>query len=541
MKGSEVVASCLSGYGIKYVFGIPGTGNVELVDAIHSHGIEFISMRHESAAAFAADGYARASLSPGVCCSTRSGGSLNMAIGVQNAFQESSPVVALLGQVERFHRYVGSFEEMDLTSAYSTFTKFSADAPTADRIGYIVGRALSVSRAGHPGPTSVTIPIDVQQEETAVKAPPTVHVPHPAPEPDAVKKAVDLLTTAEFPLIFTGGGVHWSGAHSELVELAEALGCGVIASWHRNDVFPNSHPLFLGMSGGGRAPVTADALGRADVILAVGCKFSQSATANYTAIPSDAKIIQLNTDAENMDRVYPPSIALFSDARLGLQCLIEESGRLGKVSRRKARAGDIRILRERWVRETTIPYFKSSKSPVHPLSMLGALRDVLPEDGVVVLDSGAFAHWVLRYIPFDSPGTLFGPSGGAMGFGLPAALGIKLALPDRRVFCVSGDGGFAMTMAELETAVRYDVRVTCLVMNNSAYANVMAKQDNRFGGHRVGTELGDVDFAAIADAMGGLGIRVEDADELPNALKDAGNHRGPSVVDVVVDLEQVSP
>jgi len=533
--GAEIAAECLDAYGVRHVFGLPGSGNIELLDAAAARGIDFLSVRHESAAAFAADGYARATRKMGVCTASRSGASANLSIGIQNAYQESIPVCALLGQVESSVRHLGTFEEMELVDVYSSFTKYIVEVTSAGRVGETVGRALELCVSGRPGPTAVALPIDVQKEKTEASVPAPFTAALPVAEGDAIRRAAELLLAAKFPLILAGGGVQWSGAQGELLRLAETLTLPVVATWQRNDVFPNDHPLYLGMAGGGAVPVTYDALKRADVILAVGCKFSRATTAGFTAVPRYAKIVHIDVEPSVIGKIYPAAVGILADAAEALRAIskaVERTGGpIGTVKREKKTSD----LHERFLSETAIPEDVKTGSSVHPASVPAAMREALSPDTLVVLDSGAFAFWVLRHYPFTRPQTIIAPSGGAMGFGWPASLGARLALPDKPILCVVGDGGFAMTMAEVETAARYGLDVTCVVMNDSAYGNVLAKQDRLYGGRRLGTELGAVDFAAAADALGGRGWSVEKSEDLVPALCEALRHRGPAVVDVAVN------
>jgi acetolactate synthase-1/2/3 large subunit len=538
ITGAQATIEALRREGVEYVFGLPGTTIMHLIDALaRQDSIRYIPTRHEQVAAFMADGYARGSRDLGVCLASRGPGAANMAIGLHNSYAESVPVLALVGQVadEIYHRE--AFEEMDLVKFFEPVAKWSMEIHKSLRIPELVQRAVRTALGGRPRPVSVSIPLDVQLEEldgAGFQA--RFRHQHPVAAPPDIRAAVQLLEGSHRPAIVVGGGSLASEAHEAVVGLAEALRIPVVTGWLRKDAFPNRHELFLGALGYG-APEVADELVReADLLLSVGFRFSEFATKRWTLISPRTRILQVDIDAEEIGRIYTPEIGLQGDARQTLEAMTRvlsdvkvDSSRLEERRRRG------KLLRDRYEKEVRLPE-DERKSPVPSTAVVRALQDVVDASpSIVVQDAATFGVWMQRYLLFDRPGTFYGAAGGAMGWGLPASLGLQLALPDERVINVAGDGSFWMVAQDLETAVREEIPVVTVITNNFAYGNTRDRQRSAHGGRYFGVFYGNPDFAEFARLLGAHGERVERSEELAPALKRAMESGKPAVVDVIQD------
>ncbi len=315
MNGAQIAIDALRREGVRHIAGLPGTTVMHLIDAIGGQpGIRFISARHEQVAGFMADGYARASGSVGVCLASRGPGAANLAIGVHNAYAESVPVLALIGQVpdQIYHRE--AFEEMDLVRFFEPITKWSVEIHETSRIPELLQRAVRTALSGRPGPVMVSLPLDVQTVETAATFQPSARSAPPAPQALAVQQAAGLLAEARQPVIIAGGGVRGPGYDPGLIKLAERLQAPVVTTWLRKNIFPNDNTLFCGSLGYGAVPVTEDLVREADVVLAIGCRFSEFTTARWTLLSPAATLIQVDIDANSLGRYYVPAVGICADA-----------------------------------------------------------------------------------------------------------------------------------------------------------------------------------------------------------------------------------
>lgn len=541
MTGAAVAIEALRREGVKHVFGLPGTTIMHLIDALaQQDAIRFISVRHEQVAAYMADGFARGSGHLGVCMASRGPGAANMAIGIHNAFAESVPVLALIGQVGDDIAHREAFEEMDLVAFFRPITKWAVELHVPMRISELLQRAVRTALGGRPRPVMVSIPLDVQT--AAVGGPvfmPTFRHHHPVPSATDVDRAAALLARAERPVVVLGGGALRRDGRDGLVRLAEMLAAPVVTSWLRKNAFPNSHRLFIGSLGYGACPVTEETVQHADVLLALGFRFSEFSTRHWQLVGPDTRLIQADIDPEELGRTYVPAVGLQGDAHataaaLG-QALAERRFDRGP---RRERAEQ---LRRRYDSETQLPG-DDGKKGVGSAALIEALREALARHRLVLIqDVHTFGPWIQRFLSFDVPGTYYGAAGGSMGWGFGAALGLQLARPDERMVCVSGDGSFWMVAQDLETAVRERIPVVTIVVNNFSYGNTRDRQRLDHGGRYLGVFYNNPDFAAFARLLGAHGERVERPEELTPALDRALASGLPAVVDVIQDRYEGLP
>ena len=545
MNGAQIAVEALRREGVRHIFGLPGTTVMHLIDAAGQQpGLRYISARHEQVAAFMADGYARASGEIGVCLASRGPGAANLAIGIHNARAESVPVLALVGQVSDDIYYRDAFEEMDLVRFFEPITKWSAEIHAAARIPELVQRAVRTARSGRPGPVLVSIPLDVQTAEADAGYQPRFLPSRPAPQDRDVEEAVARLAAAERPVAILGGGLAGRGYDASLVKLAECLRIPVVTTWLRKNVFPNDSPLFCGSLGYGAVSATNGLVRDADVVLAIGCRFSEFTTGRWTLVPPGAALIQVDIDPGVLGQYYVPALGMCADAAAATFAMLAAAQAQpppdrGAQRQRGERAAAVRQAYLEQVEMTSAP---PGAPEVSSAALITALRAVLGgARAVLVQDAPSFGTWIHRYLDFTEPGTFYASAGGSMGWGLPAAMGMQLARPDDRIITVSGDGSFWMVAQDLETAVREDLPVVNVISNNFAFGNTRDRQRTAHGGRYVGVFYENPDFAAYARLLGAHGERVTADADLRPALERALASGRPAVVDVIQDRQEGLP
>ncbi|MFV2197363.1 thiamine pyrophosphate-dependent enzyme [Nocardiopsis sp. LOL_012] len=532
---AQAVAEVLAAAGIRRCYTVPGESFLELADAVDRHpALSLVSTRHENGAAFMAEAEAKLTGVPAVAAATRGPGAANLAVGVHTARQDSTPMVVFLGQAESDRLGREAFQEVDLTAFYTPITKWATTVHRADRLAEVTAEAVRVATTGRPGPVAIAVPGDLfgqRVRRRAVPAPP--EVPRPPLGGAMRDRLAAWLSGAERPVIVAGGGAR--GARGELVRVAERFRAGVYASWRRQDVFPNDHPLYLGHLGLGAPGPVLEALGGADAVLVVGCRLGETTTQGYRLPPEGAEVAQIDIDADRLGAGRGLWLAAVADAATALAELAGAGGR--------APERDWGAARRRWV-ESTVPPPEAEEHTgpgMHPWSVVSAMREALPEDALVTNDAGNFAAFLHRGWWFRHPRTQLAPTSGAMGYAVPAAVAAKIAAPGRTVVAVAGDGGALMTGQELETAVREGAAVTVVVFQNGLYGTIAMHQARELG-RIAGTRIsGPLDLAGYARSLGALGATVRTRPELVRALAAAVAADRPTLVDVRTDPEVISP
>jgi acetolactate synthase-1/2/3 large subunit len=449
---------------------------------------------------------------------------------------------ALVGQVERANRGREAFQEIDQVATLGGLAKWAAEPRTPSEIPAVMARAVREALGGRPGPVLLSLPEDLL-DEVAVEEPVTIERP-PAPRAtsDEIRAVIELLASAVRPIILAGGGVLRARTSTDLLKFAELLNVPVIAAWRRADVISNDHPLYLGMTGLGSPAGVGQRLRDADAVLVIGSRLNEATSAEYTFPSSDTRWAHVDLEPRHAGDLPAPTIAVAADARAFLRAANERllGGAVLDAERVASRVANNAADRAAWETASTVDDVPWDGPGVHPGRTVTTLRQVLPDEAIITTDAGNFAGWAGRGFRFRRPGTFLGPTSGAMGYGLPAAIAASLIHRDRPVVALVGDGGLAMTMAELETAVREGTRVIVIVFDNERYGTIRMWQDRRGTGQGVATDLGPVDFAAIAKACGARGVRVErDADFEP-ALRSALVADRPTVIQLTLDRAWVS-
>ena len=540
--GADAVIQALSEQGVEVVFGMVGGAIMPVYDALYRAGApRHIICGHEQGAAHMAEGYARVTGKAGVVFTTSGPGATNLVTGLANAMMDSTPLVALTGQVSSSLLGNDAFQEADMWGITMPITKHNYQVQSVDDLPRVMAEAFRLAQGGRPGPVLIDLPRDIML--APCPAPEQAAGPPPArrgsgrPRPEQVTRAAELVAAARRPVILAGGGVVHAGAHRELKQLAEALEIPVATTLMGLGCFPAGHRLFLGMPGMHGTGYANLALHHADLILVVGCRLDDRVTGKVERFAPGARMVHLDVDPSEIGKILPAAVGMACDAAAGLRALLEALQGQRPPDHRARWLGRIEQWRRRF--PMTYPRRPGVIAPQQVVEELG--RRLAPED-VVVTGVGQHQMYAAQYFPFRRPRSLVTSGGlGTMGFGLPAAIGAKLGRPQSRVICIDGDGSFLMTIQELTTAVRYRIGLVVVILNNAFLGMVRQWQDLFLEGRRAQTELDPPPFDQVARAFGGLGRQVQEPDELESALDwalaQAEELSLPVVLDVAVDRE----
>ena len=538
------IADVLRAAGVRYAFTVPGESFLGLLDAFEGAGIRVIATRHEGAAAFMAEAHGQLTGRPAIALGTRAVGGANLAIGIHTARQDSTPMFVAVGQVERALLGREAFQEIDQVATLGGLAKWAAEPHAADEIADTMAEAVRQALGGRPGPVLLSLPEDLLDEPIPDDAQAdSARPPAARASDDEIRTVIEFLASAQRPVILAGGGVLRARTSTELLRFAELLQVPIIAAWRRADVISNDNPLYLGMAGFGAAPTRPGPARRRRCAAGhrLAAERSRRPSATRCRAPACRGRTSTSSRARRPARRHRRS-RVATDAKAFLKAANERL--LGKavldaalVATRQANNREDRAAFEAASVVDATPW---DGPGVHPGRTIATLRKVLPDDAILTTDAGNFASWAGRGFRFRRPGTFLGPTSGAMGYGLPAAIAASLVHRDRPVVALVGDGGLGMTMAEIETAVRVGARVVVVVFDNERYGTIRMWQERRGTGVGVASDLGPVDFAAIARACGARGVRVErDADFEP-ALRAALVADRATVIQVALDRAWLS-
>ncbi|MEM9604920.1 MAG: thiamine pyrophosphate-binding protein [Pseudomonadota bacterium] len=552
LHGGEVIVEMLRRFEVDTLYGLPGE-QTHIHDAIYRRNdIRHVLVRHEQAAAKMADSHARATHGVGVCDATVGPGATNLISGLSESYLSGIPVIAVVSDVRADWRGRESFQEIDQISLFKPITKAVFSVDHVERIPEFVRRAFQIATTGRPGPVLLSFPMttlrathtfseaDLQVDTRYARFPAN----RPTPPVDEIDTAIAMLLDAERPVVLAGGGVIASGAMPELQALAERLDLPVATSFMGKGALPENHPLALGPYGLlGRSSANAVVL-QADLGLALGTRFNNVGTAAWRIPAPGTRLIQIDIEPTQIGRTYPVERALAGDPKATLRALLDRLDGNPRATPHPDRRDSVQRLTANWRAEhgTESPVAsEKNTSPVHPLQVIRALRTAMAPDDVLVCDSGFNQIWGSQYFDVHSAGRCYlGPRGfGVMGYGTPAAIARALVTPEQHVVCLTGDGGFAMVIQELETAKRCGARLTIVVMNN---ANMQFIKDNQrlfFDSRYISTDFSEHNYADIATSFGCLGIRVDTSGELDAAFAEARASTLPAVVDVRITDEAV--
>jgi acetolactate synthase-1/2/3 large subunit len=532
--GADAVIKSLENAGAERVFGVQGGAIMPVYDALYYSSMSHITMAHEQGAAHAADAYGIVSGDPGVCMATSGPGATNLVTGLADASMDSDPLIALTGQVPTAFVGNDAFQETDTIGVTSPVTKANIFANTADSVGSDVSTAFALAKRGRQGPTLVDLPKDVTNGETTVdpgapELPDTYNPPEKA-DADAVSDAAAALGRAEKPVILSGGGVIKAEASNELRAFAMEHDIPVITTMPGTGSFPEDHELALegaGMHGTGFANM---AITVTDCMLAVGTRFDDRLTGGVETFAPDAEIIHIDIDPAEISKNIEANHPLVGDAKTVLDQLGDAMSTSPSTEAWVERC-------QTWKSEYPLDYAAPDDEPVKPQYIVERFDELTDDDTIVTTGVGQHQMWAWQYWTWKQPRTWVSSHGlGTMGYGLPAAIGAKVAAPDQDVVCFDGDGSFLMTCQELSVAVRENLDITVVILNNDAIGMVRQWQDAFFGERHMASEYPWIpEFDMLAEAFGARGFRLDTYDEIEETIEEALEYDGPSVVDVHID------
>lgn len=539
MTCSQAIVECMKIEQVEKVFCVPGESFLPLMESIYMEpSVELYSNRHEGGAAFMAEGYAKASNKTGVVMATRGVGAANLSIGIHTAYQDSTPMVVLLGQVHRKFRGREGFQELELDQFLGQVTKWGAEIKDAERTPEILQKAFRIANSGRPGPVVVALPEDVLYEEKEMMFGSAALKPKPGMSSEEEKHVIEIIGKAERPVIIAGGGIKLSNAEGVLKSFAEQTDIPIMAAFRRQDVINNEHKNYCGHLGMGVPDAQIQTIKQADVVIAIGTRLSEVTTQDYSLLTDRQTLVHIDIEAAILGNVYPPDAGIVADAKEALEKLLQQTSYLVNENR----GTWLEDRKQAFRHSIRLSEVKEEALTIGYKDVMNEFNSIWPENGIISNDAGNFAAWLHQYHSFQLPKGYVGPTSGAMGYGLPAAIGAKLAFPDAPVVSWSGDGGFMMTMQEIETAVRYHIPVIALVFNNGMYGTIRMHQEWKFPKHNPATMLGDVNFAGMAENMGAKAKRVYSGDEFRAALKEALNEKNkPTVIEMIMNNKQISP
>ena len=543
MTGSKYLADTLKAYGVSHVFFVPAVLRKSLAE-MDMVGIKRVVTHGEKAAAYMADGYARASNKVGVCMA-QSVGAVNLAAGLQDAYLGLSPVLALTGHKSNLQQSRNAYQELEHSKPFASVTKFSAEVDSVNDLPGLLRQAFREATTGAPAPVHLDFQgisgnvvedgeadLEILLEESFTARPAF----RPEPEPEKVRQAAQVLANAQRPVIVAGGGVTSSGAKQEVLELAELLNIPVATSLNAKNTIPDNHPLAVGVVGSYSRWCANRVVYEADLVLYIGSHTGSQVTNEWQVPAIGTPVIQIDIDPSELGRTYSAQVAMQGDAKASTRRLIEASEPVGDRSAWVSRAQE---LVKEW-RTEVAPLANSEAIPIIPQRLCTEISAWLPSDGMLVADTGHAGIWTGSMVDMNEPGQGYIRCAGSLGWGLSAAMGAKCAVPDRPVVCFSGDGGFWYHIGELETAVRNNIPVVTVVNNNHALSQDRRGDERAYANIEGGSpgdlwQFTDTDLSKVAEAMGAFGIRVTKPGDIQSAIEQAIASGRPAVVDVVTD------
>jgi len=548
--GAKFMAQALKEYGVTHVFVAPAVVREALAE-LSQLGVQSIVTHGEKSAAYMADGYARAANRPGICFA-QSVGAANLAAGLQDPYLGLSPVIAMTGRKPPMDQQRNAYQEIEHSKPFASVTKFSAYVEQVEQLPYLLRQAFREATTGASKPVHLDLQgmsgnVIMQSEgdlefvlENTFTSRPALR---PEPSDDAVREAAQVISRSQRPVIVAGGGVTSSSAQQEVVELAEMLNIPVATSLNAKGTITDDHRLSVGVVGSYSRWCANRVVAEADLVIYIGSHTGSQVTNEWKVPAPGTQVIQIDIEPAELGRSYPNEVSLQGDAKATVQKLIESLEPTHDRTEWTSRAAE---LVSQW-REEVLPRATSNAVPIIPERLCNELTQALPPNSVLVADTGHAGIWTGSMVDLNHAGQDYIRCAGSLGWGLSGAIGVKCALPDRPVVCFSGDGGFMYHIAELETAVRYNIPVVSVVNNNHGLLQDKRGDDRAYqavpGSHSSDLwEFNDVDMAKVAEAMGAFGIRVDQPQDIQGAIEEALASGRPAVVDVVTDpLDSEAP
>ncbi len=526
MKSSEIFIKCLEAENVKYIFGIPGEENIEILKALTTSSIEFILTHDERGAAFMANTYGRLSGRPGVCISTLGPGATNLITGVADAFLDYSPMIAISGQIELSKIHKESHQYIDILSTFKPITKWSVRIETPDSIPEVVRKAFKLSSIEKPGPSFIEFPEDIASMETKVNPLSPEKIRYPEPAEDMLLQASSMIRESRFPIIIVGGGVNRGRATAELRRFISKTKIGTTTTFMGMGALPADDECFISIIGLQSNDYISCGLNKADLIIAIG----------YDPVEFDPKywnpdgkknIIHINFTPAEANSHYS-AFELVGDIKNTLSLLADKIN----FSKDASYYYKLKLFAEHAL------HLSSKGFPLKPLRIIKEIRRILNRNDILISDVGAHKIWIARFYPAYEGNTVIISNGFAsMGFGIPAAISAKLLYPNKNVIAIIGDGGFLMSMCEINTAVRLGLNFVCIIFNDGGYGLIEWKERLKYGSDFF-VKFNSPDFVKLAEAFGAKGYKITSEDELYPAIKDALIQKVPSIIDCPVDYSE---
>ncbi|MGZ5093915.1 MAG: acetolactate synthase large subunit [Burkholderiales bacterium] len=529
MNAAQLLVRCLENEGVDYIFGIPGEENIHIMDALAQSRIHFVLTRHEQGAAFMADVYGRLTGRAGVCLATLGPGATNLITGVADANMDRAPLVAIAGQAATTRMHKESHQVLNLAALFGHFTKFSAQVLAPEIVPEVVRKAFKVAQTEKPGASFIEVPENIARMAAEDFAPLTVQAPEiPHASQTKVDQVARLIDEAQAPLVLLGNGVIRQRASDAVVAFIERLNLPAATTFMAKGAVPYSHPLCLGTIGLQARDPVACGLEDADLVLCIGYDMVEYDPARWNP-GRDKRIVHIDSAPAEVDAHYILVAGIMGEIADALDRIAIRAAPKPEGAGKRLHSSLLQLIQHD---------ADDSAYPLKPQRVIADVRRAMADDDVLVCDVGAHKLWVARLFEAERPNTCIISNGFAsMGIALPGAIAAKLALPDRRVIAVSGDGGFLMNSQELETAVRLGVAITVLVLRDGKYGVIQRHMDSRLGRH-FGVDFGNPDLVAYAESFGVRGYRIERADELLPALRSAFADNVTSLIDCPIDYRE---
>ena len=531
--GGQILIDQLKIQGVDRVFCIPGESYLPALDGLYESGIQTIVGRQEGGVAMMAEASGKLTGRPGIAFVTRGPGASNASAGIHIAFQDSTPMILFVGQVDSSHRDREAFQEVDYKKMFSPLAKWVAEIDNIERLPEYISRAFNVALSGRPGPVVLSLPEDTLFAKSDIPDAPKANPSKQMVSEEDVNEVIDKLKRAKNPFIIVGGSGWSSEAAENLGKFAKSMGIPVGTSFRCQDYLDNRHPNYVGDVGIGINPALLKRIKLADCVLVLNARLGEMTTGGYSMfdIPKTTQyLIHVHPDPNELGSVYQPDIGLVCNSAEFIKKAVNNSKKHQNKSPIKERANY-----QAWQKPLTTP------GNVKMEVVIKKLSNILPEETIITNGAGNYNGWLHRYFTYKGWRTQVGSTSGSMGYGLPAAVAAKLIHHDKEVICLSGDGCFQMTMQEFGTACQYGLNIIIIISNNSVYGTIKMHQEKAFPGRPSGTSMVNPNFAELAKSYGGHGEVVLSTDQFPGALERARNSNKPAILDLRTDPKAINP
>lgn len=533
---SALVAQ-LAANGVRHVFTVPGESFLPVLDALYESGITVTTCRQEGGVAMMAEAHGKATGEPGICFVTRGPGATNASAGIHIAQQDSTPMIMFVGQIERGQRDREAFQEMDYRAVFGSMSKWATEIDDPARVPEYVSRAFHAATSGRPGPVVIALPKDMLKEECPGPLAAPWKPVEAAPGAEEIARLSQLIAEASRPMLLLGGSRWSEAAYAQVCDFADRFDMPVATSYRRLPLFDPLHPAYAGDLGLGANPKLVARVKAADLLIVLGGRLGEIPSQGYSVldIPNPAcKLVHIHPGPEELGRVYMPELAINASPSRMAAAMAAMTPPAQKPWTEFTRAGHAEYLD--WSDVAT-----PQPGGVNLGQVMIHLRETLPEDAMICNGAGNYAAWIHRFFRFRRLGSHVAPTSGSMGYGVPAAVGIKRLYPERTVISINGDGDFLMSAQEFATAIQHELPIVCIVADNASYGTIRMHQERDFPGRVSATDLKNPDFAAYARCFGGFGVTVEKTEEFPAALETARAANVASIIHLKISTDAISP